>query len=95
MTFKGDLLPFQPPAVSKMVDRKKLLVAYDLGLRKTVMTIAAIEKLMDRGDISEPGIIVCLSSLKYQWASQIKAWVTILLSSLTVHLLKDRCSMVE
>lgn len=74
MTFKGDLLPFQPPAVSKMVDRKKLLVAYDLGLGKTVMTIAAIEKLMDRGDISEPGIIVCLSSLKYQWASQIKAW---------------------
>jgi len=74
MTFKGTLLPFQPPAVSKMVDRKSLLVAYDLGLGKTVMTIAAIEQLMDDMVIQEPGLIVCLSSLKYQWASQIKTW---------------------
>lgn len=72
MTFKGELLPYQPEAVDKMCARKKLLVAYDLGLGKTVLTIAALEKLMDDGAIKEPGLIICLSSLKYQWANQIK-----------------------
>ena len=62
MTFKGELLPYQPEAVDKMCARKKLLVAYDLGLGKTVLTIAALEKLMDDGAIKEPGLIICLSS---------------------------------
>jgi len=54
-----------------MCERKKMLVAYDLGLGKTVLTIAAIERLMDSRDIDEPGLVICLSSLKYQWANQI------------------------
>ena len=72
MAFVGTLLPYQPEAVDKMCERGKMLVAYDLGLGKTVLTIAAIERLMDEGRIKEPGLIICLSSLKYQWASQIK-----------------------
>ena len=54
-----------------MCNRQKMLVAYDLGLGKTVLTIAAVERLMDEGRVKEPGIVVCLSSLKYQWANQI------------------------
>ena len=42
MTFTGTLLPYQPEAVDRMCDRNKMLVAYDLGLGKTVLTIAAI-----------------------------------------------------
>jgi len=72
MTFTGTLLPYQPEAVERMMVRKKMLVAYDLGLGKTVLTIAALENLMDEGKITEPGLIICLSSLKYQWASQIE-----------------------
>lgn len=72
MTFKGTLLPYQPEAVDRMCDRSKMLVAYDLGLGKTVLTIAAIERLMDENKIKEPGLIICLSSLKYQWANQIE-----------------------
>jgi SNF2 family DNA or RNA helicase len=72
MTFTGTLLPYQPEAVKKMVERHKVLVAYDLGLGKTVLTIAAVEQLMDTGDIKEPGLVICLSSLKYQWANQIE-----------------------
>jgi SNF2 family DNA or RNA helicase len=72
MTFTGTLLPYQPEAVDAMCTRGKMLVAYDLGLGKTVLTIAAIERLMDEGLITEPGIIICLSSLKYQWADQIR-----------------------
>lgn len=69
--FTGTLLPYQPEAVDKMCDRQRMLVAYDLGLGKTVLTIAAIERLMDERRINEPGLVVCLSSLKYQWANQI------------------------
>jgi SNF2 family DNA or RNA helicase len=72
MSFKGSLLPYQPYAVDKMVERQKMLVAYDLGLGKTVITIAALEQLMDEQKIKEPGLIICLSSLKYQWANQIE-----------------------
>ena len=72
MTFKGTLLPYQPEAVDRMVDRHKVLVAYDIGLGKTVLTIAAIERLMDENKVKEPGLIICLSSLKYQWANQIE-----------------------
>ncbi len=72
MTFKGTLLPYQPEAVDRMCQRGRMLVAYDLGLGKTVLTIAAIERLMDENKIKEPGLIICLSSLKYQWANQIE-----------------------
>ena len=70
--FKGTLLPYQPEAVDRMCERGSMLVAYDLGLGKTVLTIAAIERLMDARKIDEPGLIICLSSLKYQWANQIE-----------------------
>jgi SNF2 family DNA or RNA helicase len=72
MSFIGDLLPYQVEAVERMCKQGRMLVAYDLGLGKTVLTISAIEKLRDQGKISGPGLVVCLSSLKYQWASQIK-----------------------
>lgn len=71
MTFTGTLLPYQPDAVQSILDRKKMLVAYDLGLGKTIIAIAALESLMDDGVITEPGLVICLSSLKYQWAGQI------------------------
>jgi SNF2 family DNA or RNA helicase len=67
--FTGSLLPYQDDAVSMMVDRGKCLVAYDLGLGKTVITIAACEHL--RSQMSAPVLVVCLSSLKYQWAKEI------------------------
>lgn len=72
MSFTGELLPYQHEAVDLMCSRGKVLVAYDLGLGKTVLTIAAIERLMDQEKINEPGLVICLSSLKYQWAAQIE-----------------------
>jgi SNF2 family DNA or RNA helicase len=70
--FKGTLLPYQPEAVDRMCDRKSMLVAYDLGLGKTVLTIAAIERLKEEQKVTEPGLIICLSPLKYQWYNQIR-----------------------
>lgn len=69
--FTGTLLPYQQEAVEKMVDRKQVLVAYDLGLGKTVLTINAVEQLREQSEISGSTLVVCLSSLKYQWSKEI------------------------
>ena len=72
MSFKGTLLPYQVDAVDKMVSKKRLLVAYEMGLGKTCMTIAAVEVLKDEQKITQPVLVVCLSSLKYQWQKEIQ-----------------------
>lgn len=72
MTFTGILLPYQDDAVEDMVSRQKMLVAYDLGLGKTVITIAACERLRDAGLLHGPVLVVALASLKYQWAKEIR-----------------------
>ena len=74
--FTGKLLPYQVEAVERMCEQRKMLVAYDLGLGKTVLTIAAVEQLMDEVKITEPGLVICLSSLKYQWANSIDKFTT-------------------
>jgi len=70
--FKGILKPYQPEAVDKMVNRKRMLVAYEMGLGKTCMTIAALEKLKEDGELTKPILIIALSSLKYQWEKEIQ-----------------------
>ena len=55
-----------------MVSRKKALLAYSMGTGKTPITISVIEHLIDTRVITQPGIVVCLSVLKYQWADAIE-----------------------
>jgi SNF2 family DNA or RNA helicase len=69
--FNGTLKPYQVEAVAKMVEQKKILVAYEMGLGKTPMTIAAIEKMRDEKQIHQPVLVLCLASLKYQWQKEI------------------------
>jgi SNF2 family DNA or RNA helicase len=70
MAFTGTLRPFQNEAVDLMVSRRKALVAYDLGLGKTVLTIAAIESIRETRDV-DGVLVICLSSLKYQWQDEV------------------------
>jgi SNF2 family DNA or RNA helicase len=65
--FKGELKPYQVEAVAKMSERKKMLVAYEMGLGKTCMTIASLEELEP-----ETVLVIALSSLKYQWKKEIE-----------------------
>jgi SNF2 family DNA or RNA helicase len=67
--FKGTLKPYQVEAVDKMVAQKRILVAYEMGLGKTPMTIAAIETLKPLKTL-----VLCLSSLKYQWKKEIETF---------------------
>ena len=69
--FKGTLKPYQVEAVEKMVATQRILVAYEMGLGKTPMTIAAIEELRVRGKLSNTVLVLCLASLKYQWQKEI------------------------
>lgn len=71
MVFKGTLYEFQDQAVERMLDMKTLLVAYEMGLGKTVITIAAIEELIDAGKIGG-GLIICPASIKLQWKHMIE-----------------------
>jgi SNF2 family DNA or RNA helicase len=70
--FKGELKPYQVEAVEKMVDKKKILVAYQMGLGKTPMTIAAIESLRKKQEVKETVLVLCLASLKYQWKKEVE-----------------------
>jgi SNF2 family DNA or RNA helicase len=65
--FKGTLKPYQVESVDKMVARKQMLVAFEMGTGKTVMTIAALENLQLEGKT----LVIALSSLKYQWQKEI------------------------
>ena len=69
--FQGTLKPYQVEAVEKMVEQKTILVAYEMGLGKTPMTIAAIEELRSRKQIQRSVLVLCLASLKYQWQKEI------------------------
>lgn len=69
--FKGTLKPYQIEAVAKMVGQQHILVAYEMGLGKTPMTICAIEELRTMRVVDKPVLVLCLASLKYQWQKEI------------------------
>src|SRR5215469_10541616 len=71
MTFKGTLYPFQEEAVVAMVDMRHLLVAYEMGLGKTVITVAAVERLIEAGKAGG-GFVICPASIKLQWKRMIE-----------------------
>lgn len=68
------LHPYQVAAVNQITTNKRALIAYEMGLGKTPITITAMEKLMANYTIQQPVLIVVLSSLKYQWQDEIRRW---------------------
>jgi SNF2 family DNA or RNA helicase len=81
--FVGDLYPFQAAAVKRMVDQRRVLLAMDMGLGKTVAAIAAIERLLDDSEV-ESGLVIVLSSLKYQWRAEIERFTAGRASTLVI-----------
>lgn len=71
MTFKGSLYPYQQESVDKMVDRGQMLLGLVMGAGKTPTSIAAIEFLNSIEEVDRC-LVVVPSSLKFQWASEIK-----------------------
>jgi SNF2 family DNA or RNA helicase len=75
MGFRGSLHPYQGEAVDRFLKRKSLLLAYGPGTGKTVMAIAAAEKLLDSGEVRQV-LVLCPASLKYQWRDKILQFTT-------------------
>lgn len=71
MTFVGTLYPYQRESVDKMVDRGQMLLGLTMGAGKTATSIATIEELHDLEEVDRV-LVVVPSSLKYQWAREIK-----------------------
>jgi SNF2 family DNA or RNA helicase len=68
--FKGNLRPYQEQAKAFFLNRKSALLALDLGTGKTVVSIAAIEELRERGEV-KCAVLIMSSSLTKQWEERI------------------------
>lgn len=68
------LHPYQEIAVSRIKTVKGPLVAYDMGLGKTPISIVAIEQLMAEGKIERTVLVVMLRTLLDQWPGEFEGW---------------------
>ncbi|MFI6495921.1 DEAD/DEAH box helicase [Nonomuraea typhae] len=63
-----DLHLYQEEAVTAFIERGNMLLAFDMGLGKTLTSIGAAEELLGQGEIDQT-LIVVPSGLKLQWAA--------------------------
>ncbi len=68
---KAKLYPYQREGVIKAVEAGRILLADEMGLGKTVQAIAAVE-FFARYLKVEKVLIICPTSLKYQWKKEIE-----------------------
>ena len=71
---KVDPFPYQDQAIDMALDRGNLLIAYGMGLGKTLVQMAICEELMGQDEVTLSAIVVP-ASLKWQWA-QALVWGT-------------------
>ena len=71
-----DLHPYQEEAVDRAVERGSLLIAYTMGLGKTLVALATIEELRTSGDVGQ-SLLVVPAGLKWQWAQAIAKFTDI------------------
>lgn len=67
---KTKLYPYQRQGVLFAAQAGRVLLADDMGLGKTIQAIATVELLAKEAGVSNV-LIICPTSLKYQWKSEI------------------------
>jgi SNF2 family DNA or RNA helicase len=70
------LYPYQDSAVDKFLDRGSLLVAYEMGLGKSIIATAAAEELFGEDEIDMCALVVP-AALKYQWAKNLAKYTDV------------------
>ncbi|WP_028058274.1 DEAD/DEAH box helicase [Candidatus Solirubrobacter pratensis] len=66
----GELRPFQRAGVAYALESRRLFLADEQGLGKTVQALAALEQ-----DGAFPAVIVCPASLKLNWKREAEHWL--------------------
>jgi SWI/SNF-related matrix-associated actin-dependent regulator 1 of chromatin subfamily A len=66
----GELMPFQRAGVAYTLERRRLFLADEQGLGKTIQALAAIQ-----ADLAYPAVIVSPASLKLNWKREIGSWL--------------------
>jgi superfamily II DNA or RNA helicase len=66
----GQLMPFQTAGVAYALKRRRVFIADEQGLGKTVQALAAIEH-----DQAFPAVVVCPASLKLNWERETGKWL--------------------
>ena len=65
------LYPYQKAGVIEIINAGRVLLADDMGLGKTIQAIAAVEIFARYFDVTKV-LVICPTSLKYQWKSEIR-----------------------
>ncbi len=67
---RADLYPYQKEGVLKTAKAGRIIIADDMGLGKTIQAIASTEILANYMNLNSV-LIICPTSLKYQWKNEI------------------------
>ncbi len=66
----GELMPFQRAGVVYALERRRVFLADEQGLGKTIQALATVQ-----ADLAYPAVVVCPASLKLNWLREIKTWL--------------------
>lgn len=66
----GELMPFQRAGVAYALERRRVFLADEQGLGKTIQALATVQ-----ADLAYPAVVVCPASLKLNWLREIRAWL--------------------
>ncbi|MBT3209232.1 MAG: DEAD/DEAH box helicase [Bacteroidetes bacterium] len=68
---RADLYPYQKEGILKATKAGRIIIADDMGLGKTIQAIACSEILAKHLNLNSV-LIICPTSLKYQWQNEIE-----------------------
>lgn len=71
---KANLHPYQHKAIDFILHKKKCALYLGMGLGKTIITLTAIQKLLDEFSISKVLIIAPLRVANHVWHTEIQKW---------------------
>jgi len=66
----GELMPFQRAGVAYALERRRLFLADEQGLGKTIQALATVQS-----DQAYPAVVICPASLKLNWLREIRSWL--------------------
>ena len=67
---EGELMPFQRAGVAYALERRRVFLADEQGLGKTIQALATVQ-----ADGAYPAVVICPASLKLNWLREARRWL--------------------